>query len=376
MLDIKRIRQNPQQVLQALHTRSADLMLDNLLLMDEQRRRLLAEAEEKKARRNAASKQLGIAKKKGASAAETDVLMEEMRHAGTEIEALDAQIAQIDQQMEQALYTLPNLPHESVPVGADNHANTEVRSWGTPRAFLWEPKSHQDIGADLGLLFKESNSHSAVYRGMGARLKRAVINFLLDMHTSAGYEEVYFPASGASEQTEGSILQLYRDRILNAAQMPICHCHTAKAEFDQSAAVELISICHPEESDTQLEQITASAEKSLQLLGLPYRVVCLCTGKLDFSAAKTYAVEVWMPSCNRYVEISSCSNCEDFLARRTDIRFRCNAKEKPQYVHTLKGSSAVIERMVDAILENFQNDDGTVSVPEVLVPYMQAELIK
>lgn len=375
MLDIKRIRQNPQEILHSLHTRRADFSLDDLLAMDEQRRELLAAVEEKKALRNTASKQMGLAKKKGASAAED--LMQTMRKLGTEIETLDAQIAQIDQKMDELLCTIPNLPHESVPVGADESANVEVRLWGSPRVFLWEPKSHREIGEDLGILSTEQASFRAVYRGMGAQLKRAVINLMLDTHASIGYEEVHFSVSSVPDSMEESVLQLYQERILNASQMPVCHCYLSEGRYKNALdAVKLVKICRPEESYAELEHMTVSAEKVLQLLGLPYRVVCLSTGSMDFSAAKTYAVEVWMPSCRRYVPLSSCSNCEDFLARRMGIRYRTNPKEKPQYVHTLNGRGAVVAQTIDAILENFQNDDGSVTLPEVLVPYMRTEFIK
>lgn len=423
MLDVKRIRQNPQEIINALRSRNSSLSIDELLCQDEQRRKLLASVEEKKALRNTASKQIGLAKKKGAPDSEIASIMEDMRKLGQEIEALDAQLAALDQQMEQFLLTLPNLPHSSVPVGTDEHSNQEIRRWGTPRTFAWEPKPHWDIGTDLGILdwesaAKISGARFTVYRGLGARLERAVINFFLNTHTADGYEEILPPYMVTRAAMTGSgqlpkfeqdayqvnpdtfliptaevpVTNLYRDMILDDAQLPIRHCaYSACFRAEAGSAgrdtrglirqhqfnkVELVKIARPEESYAELEHMTASAEKVLQLLGLPYRVVCLCTGDMGFSAAKTYDIEVWMPSYNRYVEISSCSNCEDFQARRAGIRYRSHPKDKPQYVHTLNGSGVAVGRTVAAILENCQNDDGTVSVPEVLVPFMGTDLIK
>lgn len=423
MLDIKRIRQNPQELHNALQQRGMDMPIDHLLQLDELRRKLLVQAEEKKAQRNASSKAIGAAKKKGLSAAELAALMDEMRSIGDEITSLDMQVAKIDADMDAFLLTLPNYPDESVPAGVTEQDNIEVRRWGTPRHFPWEPKPHWDIGTDLHILdwesaAKISGARFTVYRGLGARLERALIHFFLNTHCESGYEEILPPyivtrdammgtgqlpkfeedAYKVNQDTfliptaEVPVTNLYRDMILDSAKLPIRHCaYSACFRAEAGSAgrdtrglirqhqfnkVELIQIARPDQSDEELESMTQSAEKVLQLLGLPYRVVLLCTGDMGFSAAKTYDIEVWLPSYNRYVEISSCSNCGDFQARRAGIRYRTNSKDKPQYVHTLNGSGVAVGRTVAAILENYQNEDGTVTVPDVLIPYMGTNLIK
>lgn len=423
MLDIKRIRQNPQELRDALKARNKDISIDEFLAQDEQRRKLLVLVEEKKALRNATSKKIGVAKKNGASDEEMSAIMEEMRQVGDEIAAIDAQVAELDAAMEGFLMTVPNFPHESVPMGVDDKDNIEVRRWGTPRAFAWEPKAHWDLGVDLGILdwdsaAKISGARFTVYRGLGARLERAIINFFLNTHVENGYDEIYPPymvtratMTGTGQlpkfeedaykvdkdtflipTAEVPVTNLYREMILDGAKLPIRHCAYStcfRAEAGSAGRdtrglirqhqfnkVEMVKIAKPEQSYEELETMTASAEKVLQLLGLPYRVVTLCTGDMGFSAAKTYDIEVWMPSYNRYVEISSCSNCEDFQARRAGIRFRDNPKDKPQFAHTLNGSGVAVGRTVAAILENYQNDDGTVTIPEALVPYMGTDIIK
>lgn len=423
MLDIKRIRQNPQELTDALKARNKPIPLDDFLKKDEERRKLMVQVEEKKALRNTTSKQIGESKKRGASEEETAAIMAEMRELGDEIAALDAQITALDDAMNDFLMRVPNLPHASVPVGVDDKDNIEQRRWGTPREFAWEPKPHWDIGTDLKILdfdaaAKISGARFTVYRGLGSRLERAVINFFLNTHVENGFEEVYPPymvtratMTGTGQlpkfeedaykldqdtflipTAEVPVTNLYREMILDGAQLPIRHCaystcfrkEAGSAGRDtrglirqhQFNKVELVKIAKPEQSYDELEHMTAEAEKVLQLLGLPYRVVTLCTGDMGFSAAKTYDIEVWMPSYNRYVEISSCSNCEDFQARRANIRYRDNPKDKPQFAHTLNGSGVAVGRTVAAILENYQNEDGTVTVPEVLVPYMGTNIIK
>lgn len=423
MLDIKRIRQNPQELRDALKARNKDISIDEFLAQDEQRRKLLLEVEEKKALRNAESKKIGQAKKNGASDAEMAAIMEEMRRVGDEITALDAEVAKLDAAMEAFLMTLPNLPHASVPIGVDDRDNVEQRRWGTPRQFAWEPKAHWDIGTDLGILdwdtaAKISGARFTVYRGLGSRLERSIINFFLNTHVENGFEEVYPPymvtrasmtgtgqlpkfeedAYKVDENTfliptaEVPVTNMYREMILDGAKLPIRHCaYSACFRSEAGSAgrdtrglirqhqfnkVEMVKIAKPEQSYDELESMTAEAEKVLQLLGLPYRVVTLSTGDMGFSAAKTYDIEVWMPSYNRYVEISSCSNCEDFQARRAGIRYRESPKDKPQFAHTLNGSGVAVGRTVAAILENYQNEDGTVTVPDVLVPYMGTNIIK
>lgn len=423
MLDIKRIRQNPQELRDALKARNKDISIDGFLAQDEQRRKLLLEVEEKKALRNAESKKIGQAKKNGASDEEMAAIMDEMRRVGDEIAALDAEVAKLDADMEAFLMTLPNFPHPSVPIGVDDRDNVEQRRWGTPRQFAWEPKAHWDIGTDLGILdwdtaAKISGARFTVYRGLGSRLERSIINFFLNTHVENGFDEVYPPymvtrasmtgtgqlpkfeedAYKVDENTfliptaEVPVTNMYREMILDGDKLPIRHCaYSACFRSEAGSAgrdtrglirqhqfnkVEMVKIAKPEQSYDELESMTAEAEKVLQLLGLPYRVVTLSSGDMGFSAAKTYDIEVWMPSYNRYVEISSCSNCEDFQARRAGIRYRESPKDKPQFAHTLNGSGVAVGRTVAAILENYQNEDGTVTVPDVLVPYMGTNIIK
>ena len=369
MLDIKRIRQNPQELIDALKARNKDISLDTFLKEDEERRALMAEVEEKKALRNQTSKKIGLAKKNGASEEETAAIMREMRELGDVIDALDEKINELDAKMQQFLMSVPNIPNPRVPIGKDDSENVEVRRWGTPRQFGWEPKAHWDIGTDLKILdfdtaAKISGARFTIYRGLGSRLERSIINFFLNTHVDAGYDEVYPPymvtratmtgtgqlpkfeddAYKVDQDTfliptaEVPVTNMYRDMILDGAQLPIRHCAYSscfRAEAGSAGRdtrglirqhqfnkVEMVKIAKPEESYAELESMTAEAEKVLQLLGLPYRVVNLCTGDLGFSAAQTYDIEVWMPSYGRYVEISSCSDCEDFQARRASIRYR------------------------------------------------------
>ncbi|MEG0270348.1 MAG: serine--tRNA ligase [Clostridia bacterium] len=423
MLDIKRIRQNPQELQDALKARNKNISLDAFLAQDDQRRKLMVQVEEKKSLRNTTSKKIGEAKKKGASESETAAIMDEMRTLGDEITAIDADIADLDLAMDGFLMSVPNFPHASVPIGVDERDNVEQRRWGTPRVFGWEPKPHWDIGTDLGILdfdtaAKVSGARFTFYRGLGARLERAIINFFLNTHVDNGFDEVYPPymvtratmtgtgqlpkfeedAYKVDQNTfliptaEVPVTNMYREMILDGAKLPIRHCAYStcfRAEAGSAGRdtrglirqhqfnkVEMVKIAKPEQSYEELESMTAEAEKVLQLLGLPYRVITLCTGDMGFSAAKTYDIEVWMPSYGRYVEISSCSNCEDFQARRASIRYRDNLKDKPQFVHTLNGSGVAVGRTVAAILENYQNEDGTVTVPEALVPYMATAIIR
>jgi len=419
MLDLRRIRQNPQELIDALKKRGKDISLDSFLAADEKRRALMTESEGLKNRRNAASKEIAGIKRAGGDA---QPLMDEMKQVGVKIAELDEQIKAIDEEMNAFLMTVPNFPHESVPVGADDKDNVEQRRWGTPREFGWEPKAHWDIGTDLDILdfdaaAKISGARFTVYKGLGARLERAIINFFMDTHAEDGYTEVLPPYMVSRTTMTGTgqlpkfeedaykvdqdtfliptaevpVTNLYREMILDGNQLPIRHCaYSACFRAEAGSAgrdtrglirqhqfnkVEMVKIAKPEQSYEELESMTHQAEKVLQLLGLPHRVVCLCTGDMGFSASKTYDIEVWMPSYGRYVEISSCSNCEDFQARRAQIRYREDAKSKPQLAHTLNGSGVAVGRTVAAILENYQNEDGTVTVPQVLVPYMRVETI-
>ncbi len=414
MLDLRKIRQNPQILTDALAKRGKNIPVDNFLQADEKRRALMAQSEALKNRRNEASKEIAAVKRSGGDA---QPMMDEMKKVGEEIAVLDEQVKVLDEEMEQFLLTVPNIPADTVPVGRDEKENVEQRRWGTPRVFPWEPKPHWDIGTDLGILdfdtaAKVSGARFTFYRGLGARLERAIINYFLNTHVDSGYDEVYPPymvnrasmtgtgqlpkfeedAYKVDQDTfliptaEVPVTNMYRDMILDGSQLPIRHCAYSscfRAEAGSAGRdtrglirqhqfnkVEMVKITKPEQSYDELESMTQQAEKVLELLGLPHRVVCLCTGDMGFSAAKTYDIEVWMPSYNRYVEISSCSNCEEFQARRAGIRYRESAKDKPQFAHTLNGSGVAVGRTVAAILENFQNEDGTVTIPDVLVPYM------
>lgn len=419
MLDIKRIRQNPQELIDALKNRNSAIDVNELLDLDAKRRDALGQVEQLKNKRTTESKKIGAIMKQGGDA---EAIKEEMRVLGDEIAALDKQVAEIDEKINYIVMRLPNYPHASVPIGKDDSENVEQRRWGEPRQFPWQPKAHWDIGTDLGILdfeaaAKISGARFTVYRGLGARLERAVINFYMDTHADDGYTEVLPPYMVMRTTMEGTgqlpkfeedaykvdqdtfliptaevpVTNLYRDMILDGDQLPIRHCaYSACFRAEAGSAgrdtrglirqhqfnkVEMVKITKPEQSYDELESMTRQAEKVLQLLGLPHRVVCLSTGDMGFSAAKTYDIEVWMPSYGRYVEISSCSNCEDFQARRAQIRYRDGAKGKPQLCHTLNGSGVAVGRTVAAILENYQNEDGTVTIPEVLRPYMRCDRI-
>ena len=420
MLDIRRIRQNQQELIDALQKRNSAVDLTEFLEKEELRRKLLAETEALKARRNEESKRIAQIKRQGGDA---QTIMDEMRALGDKVNEIDAQVKEIEEYINQFLLRLPNYPHETTPVGKDDTENVEQRRWGEPRQFGWEPKAHWDIGTDLKILdfdaaAKISGARFTVYKGLGARLERAVINFFMDTHAADGYVEVLPPYMVSRSTMTGTgqlpkfeedaykvdqdtfliptaevpVTNLYRDMILDGKDLPIRHCaYSACFRAEAGSAgrdtrglirqhqfnkVEMVKITKPEQSDEELESMTRQAEKVLQLLGLPYRVVCLCTGDMGFSAAKTYDIEVWMPSYGRYVEISSCSNCWDFQARRAGIRYREDVKGKPQLCHTLNGSGVAVGRTVAAILENYQNDDGSVTIPEVLRPYMGCDVIK
>jgi seryl-tRNA synthetase len=416
MLDAKLIRANPDQVEAALRKRGLSGALDGYLQLDEKRRQILLQVEELKNFRNTSSQEVGRLKKTGQDASE---LMDKVRQVGKEIAAFDEELKGVEEQMERILLSIPNLLHESVPIGPDENSNVEMRRWGNPRQFDFEPQAHWDIGPALDILdferaAKLSGARFTVYKGAGARLERALVNFYLDIHTQQhGYREILPPFMVGADCMQGTgqlpkfaedmfkvegremyliptaevpLTNLYREEILDAADLPIyltayTPCFRAEAgshgrdtrgiiRQHQFNKVELVKLVEPQHSYEELEKLTANAEKVLQLLGLPYRIMLLSTGDTGFSAAKTYDAEVWMPSYNEYKEISSCSNCGDFQARRANIRYRPSAKEKPQYVHTLNGSGVAIGRTVAAILENYQQADGSVLVPEVLQPYM------
>ena len=416
MLDAKLIKANAALVEQQLEKRGLSGVLKPFLALDEERRKILVQVEERKNFRNNSSQQIGKMKKEGLNPAD---LMEEVRQAGQQIKELDEELARVEKEIEKILLNIPNLPHESVPVGEDEKSNQEVRRWGEPRQFDFEPRAHWDIGPALDILdferaAKLSGARFTVYKGAGARLERAVINFYLDIHCGEhGYREILPPFMVIADCMVGTgqlpkfaedmfklegkdmyliptaevpLTNLYREEILEAKDLPFyltayTPCFRAEAgshgrdtrgviRQHQFNKVELVKLCEPQNSYEELEKLTKDAERVLQLLGLPYRVVVLSTGDMGFSAAKTYDIEVWMPGYQDYREISSCSNCEDFQARRANIRYRPDPKAKLQYVHTLNGSGVAIGRTVAAILENYQQEDGSVIIPEVLRSYM------
>ena len=422
MLDIKRIRKNPEELVEAMRKRrnkGADV--SELLDTDAKRRELLAKVESMKAERNAVSSEIPRLKKEGA---DVTAKLADMKKLAEEIKELDSEVSALDAKLDELIMSVPNIPHESVPEGDDDKENVEIRRWSTPRDFGFEPKAHWDIGEDLKILDfaaagKITGARFTVYRGLGARLERAVISYFLDTHTENGYFEILPPymvnrasMTGTGQlpkfeedafkvantdyflipTAEVPVTNLHRGEILDGDQLPIKYCaYSACFRSEAGSAgrdtrglirqhqfnkVELVKFTKPEDSYEELEKLTNDAEKVLQGLGLPYRVVCLSTGDIGFSSAKTYDIEVWMPSYGRYVEISSCSNFEDFQARRAQIRFRRDRNAKPELVHTLNGSGVAIGRTVAAILENYQNEDGSVTVPEVLRPYMHCDVIK
>jgi seryl-tRNA synthetase len=422
MLDIKFVCNNPQLVLEGLQKRGNAFSLDEFLLLDKERRAILQKVESMKARRNAVSKEIGRIKLAGGDAS---AIMLETRQLGDETAALEAQLKEKEGRLEEILLNIPNIPHASVPLGADDKANKEIRAYGSPPVFPFQPANHWEIGEKLDILdfgrgVKISGTRFTVYKGLGARLERAIINFYLDTHTEKhGYKEIFPPFLVNSKSMRGTgqlpkfkedmfhvegsdyyliptaevpVTNLLADEILDINSLPIYYtaysaCFRAEAgaagrdtrgliRQHQFNKVELVKFSSPESSYDELEKLTADAETVLQALRLPYRVMALSAGDLGFSAAKTYDLEVWMPGFNGYREISSCSNFEDFQARRANIRFRRDSGSKPEFVHTLNGSGVAIGRTVAAILENYQTEDGSVRVPDVLRPYMGgAEII-
>ena len=421
MLDIKILRQTPDIIKDALKKRCSDLDITPAIELDKKRRGLLVDVESKKASQNEISKKIPQMKKNGES---TDEIFKEMKELSGEIKALDEQVRKIDEELRDFMLRIPNIPNETCPVGADDSENVEQRRFGEPTEFDFEPKAHWDIGTDLDILDFERGTKIAgtrftVYKGLGARLERSVIQYFLNTHTENGYTEIFppFMVNRASMTGTGQlpkfeedafklvnngffmiptaevpVTNLYRDEIMDGSQLPVKYCaYSACFRAEAGSAgrdtrglirqhqfnkVELVKFVKPETSYDELEALTNDAEKLLRGLGLPYRVVALSTGDLGFSSAKTYDIEVWMPSYGRYVEISSCSNFEDYQARRANIRYKDNPKDKAQFVHTLNGSGLAVGRTVAAILENYQNSDGTVTVPEALVPYMGTDIIK
>ena len=421
MLDMKFVRENPEKVIEAVHNRNGELNLDEFLARDKERRELTQQVEVLKNERNTASKAIGQLKKAGENAEEK---MAEVRTIGDKIAADDTRLREIEARLKEIMLSIPNVPAEDCPIGKSDEDNPEVRKWGEPRKFDFEPLSHWEIGEKLDILdfergHKISGARFTVYKGLGSRLERAVINFYLDLHTSEhGYTEFFPPFIVNADSMQGTgqlpkfaedmfklqgmdmyliptaevpITNLHRDEILNGDDLPLRYCaYSACFRAEAGSAgkdtrglirqhqfnkVELVKFTRPEQSWDELESLTNNAEHALQLLGLPYHVVRLCTGDLGFSSATTYDLEVWLPQANRYREISSCSNFLDFQARRANIRFRRDAKSKPEFVHTLNGSGLAVGRTVAAILENYQQADGSVVVPEVLRKYMGCDVI-
>ena len=422
MLDLKFVRDNLSVVEQALKNRNASVDLSEFIALEKKRRELLVEVEGLKGRRNTVSQEVSRLKKEKQDA---EALIVEMSGVGDRISALDAEIKTIEGKLSSVLMYIPNVPHASVPVGADEESNPEIRRWGEPRKFDKEPLAHWDIGEKLGILDferggKVSGARFTFYKGLGSRLERSLISFMIDLHTQEhGYTEFFPPFIVNKDSMFGTgqlpkfaedmfklegydyyliptaevpITNLHRGEILDGKDLPLYYtaysaCFRAEAgaagrdtrgliRQHQFNKVEMVKFTKPEESYDELEKLTLNAEKVLQRLELPYRTVLLCTGDMGFSSAKTYDLEVWLPSANRYREISSCSNFEDFQARRAEIKFRREPKAKPEYVHTLNGSGVAIGRTVAAILENYQQEDGSVVVPDALRPYMGVDVIR
>jgi seryl-tRNA synthetase len=423
MLDARFIRENVELVRQAMADRNSSWSVDTFVSLDEERRRLIGTAEALQARRNELSKAVGELMKAG-NVDDASALKEEARVINDELAGDAALLEQVELDVRDLVMTAPNLPHGSVPCGADETCNPEVRRWGTPREFDFEAKAHWDLGPELGILdfergVKLAKSRFVLMGGLGARLERAVINFFLDTHTARGYKEWWTPLLVNAETMTGTgqlpkfeddlfktageglyliptaevvLTNIHRDEVLDASDLPLRYtaftpCFREEAgsagrdtrgmirvhQFDK---VELVKFALPETSMDELEGMLTDASNVLELLGLPYRVITLCTGDMGFSAAKTYDIEVWMPSYGAYKEISSCSNCWDFQARRASIKYRDPGTFKgSRLVHTLNGSGLAVGRTVAAIIENYQNADGSVTVPEVLRPYMGVDVI-
>lgn len=417
MLDIRLLRNNYDKVAQALESRQASVeLIAEFPKLDSSRREKLTESDNLKNRRNVVSQEVAKIKKSGGNA---DELIAEMKEVGDRIKQLDEEIREIDVALDALLLAIPNVPHESVPVGASEEDNVEIRKFGEPRSFEFDPKAHYDLGSDLGILDfeaagKVTGSRFVFYKGLGARLERALINFMMDLHSDQhGYEEVLPPYIVNRDSLVGTgqlpkfaedlfklegtdyfliptaevpVTNIHRDEILSAESLPkrfvaFSGCFRSEAgaagrdtrgliRQHQFNKVELVQLVTPDQSYEVLEQLTGHAERVLQLLGLPYRVLALCTGDMGFGSAKTYDIEVWIPSAGTYREISSCTNFEDFQARRAAIRYRPESGAKPEFVHTLNGSGLALGRTVAAILENYQQVDGSVVIPEALRSYM------
>ena len=419
MLDIKLIRESPEVVRQALEKRGNTFALENILETDEHHRHLLRQVELLRSQHNQVSKQLGTTKEKPPQ------LIAEMRKLGEQISALQQETSQVKANLESLLLELPNIPHPSVPLGKNESNNIVVRSWGEPREFSFKPLPHWELGEKLGIIdfqrgVKLSGTRFYVLKGLGAHLQRALISFMLDLHvTEHSYKEIYPPFMVRRECMVGSgnlpkfsdnlyhddeddfwfiptaevpLTNLHRDEILDAKGLPLHYvAYTACFRREKMAAgkdtrgikrghqfdkVELYKLTEPEKSDEELERLVADAEDVCRKLAIPYRVAQLCTGDLGFAACKTYDIEMWAPGSAEWLEVSSCSNCSDFQARRTNIRYRPEPGSRPRFIHTLNGSGLALPRVFIAVLENYQQPDGTVLVPEVLQPYLHINAIQ
>ena len=420
MLDIKRIRNNPEEIVEALKKRRGEYPIQKLLDTDEKRREVIQKVESMKAEQNKLSKQVPQMKKNGE---DTTELFKNLKKLSDDIKNLDDDLKDIDDEIREYLMEIPNTPNKDVPVGLDDTENLEMRKWGEPRKFDFDIKAHWDLGVDLDILdferaTKISKSRFSVFKGKGARLERALMNFMVDLHTDKqGYTEMNTPVLMSPSAMRGTgqipkfkedmfycekddmylaptaevpVTNLLAGEILEQGSLPIYYtaftqCFRREAgsagrdtrgliRNHQFEKVEMVKFVEPSTSYDELEKLTNNAEEILQLLEIPYRVVRLCSGDLGFSSAMTYDIEVWMPSYNRYVEISSCSNFEDFQARRANIRYR-DENNKPQYVHTLNGSGLAIGRCFAAVIENYQQADGSIKIPEVLQKYTGFDII-
>ena len=424
MLDLKVIRSNPEEIKKALTNRGEDFdvkVIDEVIALDEERRKILVEVEALKSQRNKVSAEIPKLKKAGEDVAP---IMAEMKKIGEEIKEHDTSLANVNEKIDYIMYRIPNIPNPQVPEGETDEDNVEIKVWGEPTKFDFEPKAHWDLGTDLNLLDFEragkiTGSRFTIYKGAGARLERAMINYFLDKHIfENGYTEILPPYMVNRDSMTGTgqlpkfeddafkvdngyfliptaevpVTNMYKNETLAGADLPIKHvaysaCFRAEAgsagrdtrgliRQHQFNKVELLKFCKPEQSYEELDKLVKDAESVLQGLGLPYRIVRICKGDLGFTAALKYDIEVRMPSYNRYVEISSCSNFETFQARRANIKYKETPNDKPQFVHTLNGSGVAIGRAVAAMLENYQQADGSVVIPEALRQYMRCDILK
>ena len=417
MLDLRFLRENYEEIRKKLESRGEDLSeFEQFPEFDEKRRKLISQTEVLKAERNEASKQISVLKREGKDA---DEAITKMRQVSDQIKEYDEQLSEVQQRLNLVMLSIPNIPHETAPIGESEDDNVVVRTWGEKKEFDFEAQAHWDLAEKLDILdferaSKVAGSRFVFYKGLGARLERALINFMMDFHADEhGYEEMIPPflvnrasMTGTGQlpkfaedafhienwdyylipTSEVPVTNYYRDEILTGEDLPkkfVAYSANFRSEAGSAGRdtrglirqhqfnkVELVRLVKPEESYEALEELTNNAEKILQLLGLPYQVLNMCTADLGFTAAKKYDIEVWVPSQNKYREISSCSNFEDFQARRANLRFRRDRDSKPEFMHTLNGSGVAVGRTVTAILENYQEEDGSVVIPEVLRPYM------